>query len=210
LALSKRCTISNPITRKISFTIHKQHNMKISGFALLTLLFLAGCQSSTDEFASPTGEHNITQRAPRAFRASLQSSADVSSFTSCSGDIPDFAIPDHFLAGQATHLGNLNGALSTLHHDDCDISFATLQLTASVSGQLAAANGDLVFYTGEDVIDLTSLLTETGTTGAISGTWIIDGGTGRFAGASGSFTITGIVDFVTGTFSAVATGTINY
>jgi hypothetical protein len=185
--------------------------MKISGFALLTLLLLAGCQSSTDEFASPSGEQTINQRAPRAFSANIQSAVDVNSaFTPCSGDIPGFAIQDLFLDGQATHLGNLDGTQSTLHHDDCNIIVATLELTASVSGQLAAANGDLLFYSGEDAIDLTGLLTMTGTTGAITGTWTIDGGTGRFDDATGSFTITGVVDFVTGTFSAVANGTVNY
>jgi hypothetical protein len=185
--------------------------MKISGFALPTLLFLAACQSSPDEFASPAGEQTVAQRSQRPFNARIQSSLDVSSaFTACSGDLPEFAIPDHFLDGQATHLGNLDEALSTLHHDDCNVSFATLLLTAGVSGQLAAANGDLVFYTGDDAIDLTGLLTGTATTGAITGTWTIIGGTGRFNEASGSFSINGVVDFVTGTFNAVAKGTINY
>ncbi len=143
--------------------------------------------------------------------ANFQSSLDTgSSPTSCSGDLPGFALLDHFLAGQATHLGNLNSSLSKLHHVNCDLSFATALLTASVSGQLAAANGDLVYYTGNDVIDVSGLLTATSTSGSINGTWTITGGTGKFNGASGSFTISGTVNFITGTFTAEANGTISY
>jgi hypothetical protein len=183
----------------------------LTRIALFALLF-ASCQQA-DELVSPGDAELIVQRSEqsRPFKATLQSSVNPGNpLTACSGDIPGFAIPDHFLAGNATHLGKLNVALSTLHHDDCNLSFATMELTASVSGQLAAANGDLVYYTGEDVIDVSNLLLGTGTTGSITGAWTINGGTGRFTGASGSFTISGVVDFVTGTFSAEANGTITY
>ncbi|HLF65506.1 MAG TPA: hypothetical protein VI603_17195 [Saprospiraceae bacterium] len=186
--------------------------MKNLSLIALFLMLLASCQQA-DELASPADAQRIVQRSQstRPFQATLQSSVNPGNpLTACSGDIPGFAIPDHFLAGQATHLGNLNAALSTLHHDDCNLSFATMTLTTSVSGQLAAANADLVYYTGEDVIDVSALLTGTGTTGTIEGTWTVTGGTGRFEGASGSFTISGLVDFVTGTFSAEADGTITY
>ena len=84
------------------------------------------------------------------------------------------------------------------------------QLTASIRGQLVASNGDRVFYTGADIIDVTNLLTQQGTTGRITGTWTITGGTGRFEGASGSFTIDGVVDFITTTLDFKAEGTITY
>ncbi len=186
--------------------------MKKLSLIVLTLMVLGSCQQA-DELVSPTGGENIVQRSqnPRPFKAILQSSVNPGNpLTACSGDIPGFAIPAHFLAGQATHFGALNVNLSTLHHDDCDLSFATMTLTTGVSGQLAASNGDLVYYTGEDVIDVSNLLAGTGTTGSIEGTWTITGGTRRFEGASGSFTISGLVDFVSGTFSAEANGTITY
>ena len=83
-------------------------------------------------------------------------------------------------------------------------------LTTNVSVELAAANGDIIYCSGNDVIDVSKLLTQTGTTGTISGTWTITGGTGRFNGASGSFTINGLVDFVTNTFNCECIGTVNY
>jgi hypothetical protein len=186
--------------------------MKNFSLIALFLMLLASCQQA-DELVSPSGSVRIDQRSQhvRPFNATLQSSVNPGNpLTACSGDIPGFAIPDHFLAGQATHLGQLNGTLSTLHHDDCNLSFATLTLTTGVSGQLAAANGDLVYYSGDDVIDVSGYLGGTSTTGSINGEWTITGGTGRFDGASGSFTISGVVDFLTGTFSATANGTITY
>jgi len=186
--------------------------MKNLSLIALFLMLLASCQQA-DELASPSDSQRIDQRSQHArpFNATLQSSVNPGEFTTCSGDISGFAIPaDYFLAGQATHLGNLNGDNSTLHHDDCSTSVSTATLATSVSGQLAAANGDLVYYTGEDVIDISAVLIQSGTTGSINGTWTITGGTGRFDGASGSFTISGTVDFVTGTFSAEANGTITY
>ena len=186
--------------------------MKNLCFFALSVMLLASCHQA-DDLAIPAGTQSISQRSQqtRPFNATLQSSVNPGNpLTACSGDIPGFAIPDHYLAGQATHLGLLDAGLSTLHHDDCDLSLATFTLMTGVSGQLSAANGDLVYYTGDDVIDVSGLLAGTGTTGAIEGTWTITGGTGRFEDASGSFTINGLVDFVTGTFSAVAEGTITY
>jgi len=186
--------------------------MKTFSLISLALILFASCQQA-DELATPANSKTIVERSQQArpFKATLQSSVNPGNpLTECSGDIPGFAIPDHFLSGNATHLGLLNSELSTLHHDDCNLSFATATLTTSVSGQLAAANGDLLYYTGEDVINVISLLTATDTTGAIEGTWTITGGTGRFEDASGSFTISGTVDFITGTFNAKATGTITY
>jgi hypothetical protein len=178
----------------------------------LFLMLLASCQQS-DELVSPVGSQRIDQRSPHArpFSATLQSSVNPANpLTVCTGDIPGFAIPDHRLAGNATHLGQLNASQSTLHHDLCNVSFASTSLSTTVSGQLVAANGDKVYYSGADVIDITNLLFGTGTTGSITGTWTITGGTGRFTGASGSFTISGVVDLIGGTFSATASGTITF
>ncbi len=187
---------------------------------MVVLALFTACRQESEVLPSAIGLSNENpsegrsgNEKSRPFKATLQSSLNTDPsipLTLCSGDLPEFAIPDHFLAGNATHLGLLNADLSTLHHDDCNLSFATMTLTTSVAGQLAASNGDLVYYTGEDVIDVFNLLTGGGPTGTINGTWTITGGTGRFDGASGSFTISGPVDFATGTFSAEALGTITY
>jgi hypothetical protein len=49
---------------------------------------------------------------------------------------------------------------------------------------MAADNGDLLYYTGNDEIDVLNLIAQTGTTGTITGVWTITGGTGRFDGAT--------------------------
>jgi hypothetical protein len=86
--------------------------------------------------------------------------------------------------GEATHLGRF----SAVYEDEADLATATGTGTFT----LTAANGDKLFtrYAGgqTDVSTVTLVAT-------------ITGGTGRFARASGTFTIirTGIVDFATGT-----------
>ncbi|MEP6794441.1 MAG: hypothetical protein ABJB16_08960 [Saprospiraceae bacterium] len=187
--------------------------MKNLTFLMLTLLFMAACQQSSDELVSLDTSSQITQRSQqtRVFKANISGTLDASSApTACTGDLPGLALTGYSLSGNANHLGILNKDLSVLHHDACDLSFATMLLTTSVSGQLAAANGDLVYYTGNDVINVFNLLTGSGTTGTITGTWTITGGTGRFDGASGSFTINGLVDFTTLNLSVEANGTITY
>ena len=185
--------------------------MKNLSLITLFLMLLASCQPA-DELVTPDGLSQIVQRSQqeRSFQANLSGALDPNSVpTACSGDLP-LALLDYAISGNATHLGKLNTNLSILHHDDCNLSLATMLLTTGVSGQLAAANGDLVYYTGEDVINVFNLLTGSGPNGPITGTWAITGGTGRFVGASGSVTINGIVDFATLNFNAEVNGTITY
>lgn len=185
--------------------------MKKLSFIVLSVMIMAACNTSSDELATPNGLSTITPRSqqPRAFHANLSGTLDLNSApTACSGG--PIALLDYFISGNATHLGNLNAALSKLHHDDCDLNLETLLLSANVSGQLVGANGDLIYYTGNDVINVFNYLTESGPNGPITGTWTIDGGTGKFEDATGSFTINGLVDFATLSFNVVADGTITY
>ncbi len=186
--------------------------MKNLSFIILSVLFLAACNSSSDELVSPGTSSQIVSRSQQArpFNANLSGNLNPnSSPTACSGDLP-LALLDYFISGTATHLGNLNSNLSILHHDNCNLSLATMLLTTDVSGQLVGANGDLITYTGQDVINVFNLLTGSGPNGPFTGTWTITGGTGKFAGATGSVTISGLVDFATLSFNVVATGTITY
>lgn len=130
--------------------------------------------------------------------------------TPCTGDLPGLANAGYFLHGTATLIGLINPAQSRGQDVSCHLSFATFLLTTSVAGQIAAADGDLIFYTGNDQIDVFNLLTGAGTTGTITGLWTITGGTGRFTGATGTLPINGPVDFVTGTFSFTGQGSITY
>lgn len=183
--------------------------MKNLSLIALCFMLLASCQK-TDELVSPDGSSKIVHRSEQArpFHATLAGALNPNSApTACTGDLP-LALLDYTLSGNATHLGILNS--SFLHHDDCDLSLATMLLTTGVSGELVAANGDVVNYSGEDVINVFNFLTGSGPNGPITGTWTITGGTGRFENASGSITIDGIVDFATLGFTAEANGTITY
>jgi hypothetical protein len=192
--------------------------MKMKTIQLLAaaLMFITACTKENDEVnpsasTQPQNQSGAKVTAQRAFGISLSSSPNTGPTpTTCSGDLQGFAIGDLFLGGAGTHVGQMNSTQSTLHHTNCNMSFSTALLTAGVSGQVASSTGDLIYYTGNDVINVVNLLTGAGSTGAITGVWTITGGTGRFAGATGSFEINGSVDFTNSTFTAVGVGTITY
>ena len=189
--------------------------MKKLSLIIMSLALLASCSKESDD-VTPSSSNSATAKVqaarPRPFEAILSAAVDVNSTnppTACSGDAP-FAAPDFVLTGDVSHLGATNG---TLHQDACNLSLASIPflLTTNVSGHIVAANGDLINYTGIDVVDVTAFaLQQPNPTGSITGTWTITGGTGRFAGATGSFDINGTVDFVNNTFTCQAVGTITY
>jgi len=190
--------------------------MKTIQLLSVAIFFVTACSKENADLApasSGQAQNGIAAKVSqqRPFSITLSSAPDAASaLTPCSGDLQPFAIGDLFLSGTATHMGPLQGT-SKLHHDNCDLSFTTALLTAGVSGQLVADNGDKIFYSGNDVINVYNLLTQhPELPGIFDGDWVINGGTGRFANATGSFTLTGAVDFATSTFTATGTGTITY
>ena len=119
----------------------------------------------------------------------------------------------YFLHGSATHFGLINSETSMGLDGFCNLSGSTFILSTTTGGQIVAANGDKITYTGSDEIDLNNIIFHGGTTATITGLWTITGGTGRFEGASGSFQINGIVDVTTAggpAFSITGEGTITY
>jgi len=95
----------------------------------------------------------------------------------------------------------------------CNLSGTTFILLTTTAGQIVAANGDKITYTGSDEIDLNNVIFHGGTTAAITGLWTITGGTGKFAGATGSFKINGVVDVAAAggpTLRFTGEGTITY
>ena len=112
-------------------------------------------------------------------------------------------------SGNATHMGKVSdsGSLSV------DKSNFPVSLVFSATGTLTAANGDEVFFS--------YVVTQTDTASPPqgmnydeSGNYTITGGTGRFAGATGSGTISGtcVSSFTStiGTCNDTWTGTIGY
>lgn len=98
--------------------------------------------------------------------------------------------------GNATHLGLFTYSLQA------ELFIPTL--TASASATLIAANGDMIFGEGS------GQGTPTGTPGIVSivETYTITGGTGRFAGATGNFTVKRLINRATFASSGTISGTI--
>lgn len=181
------------------------------------IMFLAACTKENN--SNSLKEANLSQNqngggkaVTRPFKVELFSSEDPDKSippTSCSGDL-GLANPGYFMHGNATHLGQLISSKSRGQDTKCDFRFATGLLNTEVAGQLAAANGDLIYYTGVDVLDLNNLFVG-GTEGTIKGRWTITGGTGRFSGATGYFDFSGPLYFTPPAyFSFTGEGIITY
>jgi len=187
----------------------KKINMIIAAAMLAT-----ACNKSSDDLAVPgPGQDQqanaIGLKSARPFKATVYAVADANApLTPCSGVVP-FAAPDFFLSGSAAHMGPLDAA-SRLHHAACDLNVSTGLLTTSVTVNLVADNGDILFCSGDDVVNAAGFLGGSGSTGSITGTWAVTGGTGRFAGATGTVAIDGLVDFIANSFTCEIVGSVAY
>jgi hypothetical protein len=194
--------------------------MKKIKIIAVAILFLTACSKdandvnlgSTSQSDLAAGSMQKTSVA-RPFKITFTTTVDPDPSippTPCTGDLPGLANAGLFIQGNATHLGQLQST-SRLQDVTCNLSFTTALLTTSIAGQLVAANGDKVFFTGNDEINVLNLLLgHPELPGTITGVWTITGGTGRFVNATGSFTINGPVDFTTSSFSGEGVGTIVY
>jgi len=139
-------------------------------------------------FAVPTSAQN---RAP--FKGSIQGQETD---TPQGGPPPTTLSVDGSAKGIATHVGQFSFAYQ--------LTVNLANGTATGSARLIAANGDSVDTTIAGSIELTA------TPGVASITEVntITGGTGRFAGAEGSFTVERLVNLATGFTSGSFHGTI--
>jgi len=196
---------------------------KITIFAL-TIMLLTACKKDMKDMrsnammpadqASKTNPESAKVTSP--IKVDLYSTVNAASpALACTMPGVPFGIANsgYFLHGNATHLGLINSETSMGQDGSCNLSGSTFILSTTTAGQIVAANGDKITYTGNDEIDLNNIIFHAGTTAAITGVWTITGGTGRFDGASGSFTISGIVNVASAggpTFSITGEGTITY
>jgi len=112
------------------------------------------------------------------------------------GPPPTTVIADGSAEGIGTHVGQFSFSYQ--------LTVTLANGTATGSAQLIAANGDSIFKT------IAGSSEPTATPGVLSITEIdaITGGTGRFAGAQGSFTVERLVNQATGFTSGSFHGTI--
>jgi hypothetical protein len=109
---------------------------------------------------------------------------------------PPFVLQTVKATGNATHLGKFTLTILATVNTQAHTGTGTFLFTA--------ANGDTVFgtQTGNDRLTAPGVLT-------IVENAIFTGGTGRFAGATGSFTNTRLKNLVTGVTTGSFTGTIS-
>lgn len=175
--------------------------MKKITIFILTIMFLSSCKKD--------------KKVTVPIKVNLTSSVNLASPTlTCTMPGTPFAIANsgYFLHGTVTGVGNIDPNNSMGQDGFCNLS-AGFILATKTSGQIVGPNGDKITYAGDDVIDLNNVIVNGGTTAPISGVWKITGGTGKFAGASGSITISGVVDVSSEggpTFSITGEGSITY
>ena len=102
--------------------------------------------------------------------------------------------------GSATGIASLMGQFSFTYQDTVNLANGT----ATGSAHLIAANGDSIYTT----IAGSSEMTATPGVASITEINTITGGTGRFAGAQGSFTLVRLLNLATGLTSGSFRGTI--
>lgn len=104
--------------------------------------------------------------------------------------------------GLATHLGRIttDGHVQITGIDNTPCEGGVVNTNTEI---LTAANGDTLTITSADVACPVGPNRYHG-----SGQWLVTGGTGRFAHASGSGTFDGHSDFGAGTFDTTLTGTL--
>ena len=104
--------------------------------------------------------------------------------------------------GNATHVGLVNSEKSPWLMTGCSFNPMSYQLTSYVAGKITAANGDYFFYTGQIVTQLPDY--------TFTGEIIMNDGTGKFKGVTGSVLIEGGVDMTTGVLSWSGEGTVTF
>ncbi|MCI0541619.1 MAG: hypothetical protein L0Z50_40995 [Verrucomicrobiales bacterium] len=115
-------------------------------------------------------------------------------------ELYDLQLPTLFVdasgSGHATHLGQFTYTYEAI------VNFPAG--TAVGSACFIASNGDAIFA------EFTGLGQATGTLSFIVEKFTITGGTGRFEGATGSFTMERLLNLVTGETEGAFKGTISY
>lgn len=169
----------------------------IAAVSLLASAFIGCADPSPTSPAAPTSRQSLGVAAQQSGTARPFKGSCELTFSAPSFPLPPIIHQVDTGTCQFTHLGR------TDFYGELDINFATG--TQSGWRTLTAANGDELY------------LTVTGrNAGAVGGVVTIDaqmvivGGTGRFAGATGSARATGTATLATRSTSVSLEGTINY
>ena len=109
------------------------------------------------------------------------------------------------LFGNASHMGKYTGSSQTSNFIVSVDSDGNLVYQFDQSGDIVGANGDSFHFVGA----CGGPFLDPALTGPISCDYIIDGGTGRFDGATGTLDLTGVINGEEGTFVVEWSGSIS-
>jgi hypothetical protein len=184
------------LTKKENMQIGKHRRIPTNLKALLNASFslLMAFLFLTSSAAYPKGFDNSAPNKRISFEGYLQGTEiDV-----LQGSPPDAIAVEGMIPGLATHLSEFS-----LHYQ---VTVSLSDGSAKGTGELVAADGDRVFVSidgrGEPTND------DTPSINSIVEIDCITGGTGRFAGAKGGFTVRRLIDLATGFTSGTVRGTI--
>ena len=163
--------------------------------------FLKGCFALTMAFVlltpAATYSKGVESNA-RNKRISFEGYLQGTETDVLQGSPPDVIAVDGMIPGLATHLSEF-----TLNYQ---VMVSLSDGSANGTGELVAADGDRVFVSIDGQSEATD--TDTPSVNSIVEMDSITGGTGRFAGAKGGFTVRRLIDLATGFTSGTVHGTI--
>jgi hypothetical protein len=163
--------------------------------AVIFVALAVGCSqpnSPTSPTSLPSGDTSLTSAAGEKvpFKGSLEGTATITPLT------PPLASVRIEATGNATQLGSFTVAIPHIVNQSTS--------TGSGSYEFVAANGDTLTadFTGQATLAAPGVL-------SILETATITGGTGRFAGATGSFTGRRVFNIATATTTGSFEGTVS-
>jgi|GEM_PF-503198 len=161
-----------------------------------SLVFLEATETAVATGALVSPQDNTILASPVAAGEQVPFKGSLEGVDIATAVTPPFVSTQVTATGNASHLGNFTFTELVTVDTRTRIGTGTFLLTA--------ANGDTVFGTssGQATLIAPTVLT-------IKENMVITGGTGRFAGATGTFTVTRLKDTITGVTTGSFTGTIS-
>ncbi len=112
-----------------------------------------------------------------------------------------------WLSGTTSYFGNIDATKSYLLNTQCDF-IGSYNIKEHFTGVIATSTGDNLNFTGWIQIDISKAVSNL--SAPIVGEISVNGGTGIFAGVSGSVTISGTADYSNGNVDWTGTGSLIY
>lgn len=163
---------------------------------IVALLLMIGCSIQDSQL-----EDDVNLKSGNKHPVPFNATFSVWSEPATPGPTIDLTV---FGSGNATHLGNSEVVVTET------ITTVTIPWTATASVVITAANGDELHFDYSSVIDPSALPPAGNGDLVIVGECVVNGGTGRFENATGTFIYNGIFNVISSTGTAHFSGTIKY